>query len=885
MFHSNQILMFLRQKLFMVMFMCSVVSLHAQVSGDPFDVNIEVKMLNEESGEYENRAIKYGLIETEANAKAILEKAQTLSGRDLDVYLEKNEINSIVGIKAQGRFKRKVLAGMAILAIIPIESKGVVIPIHAGKTELTGTIKYHALKTAIGTGTARPPRIVEPEPPEPDGDSITFTIKYPLEAKWAKEDTRLIIQPFMVDCLVEDTVANCPPIVYESEAYHVLQDKRKSFDFEKNDPLSNGYRNDHVIVPGKETFVYAEVKMRKPILKRTYKAPYKVSVEDYHHVYFKDSIEGSCLQLDPFKLLDFTPALGEMELTEEFQAPAESQFGETGKDLKLSYEVGEDKYIDDSLNNVQLDQIVSELNSYGKYLIRYDIEGFASPDGTYARNEDLARRRAANAVQEIGRRLMMKVQTPRISVKVCSWDDVVTELNRRGKMEVAEKVKEIIENKKTEQAIYSEVKALPEYEEIITPVLNSQRKMSCSIMFRRPHVLNAQEVVEQYFHDKNVPVQDRFRFSEGDYFNLLANLDAQKDSADIDSVTILAYNYCKNNKDFLTLRLTPYVANRMAIVMIKRGHPDKTILDPFLDYSVGITNRKRGIDEINVITINREEHILNQAVTYYMEEKLDTAKFWLGYLEKSNIEGAKALKRIIVLRKNYRKENRLSDELLAEYNEAKNYVLNSSDDNKAILYTEIPKWGKRAEGERYVNLMDDNNPKKWYLKGILWADKDKIKNMDEATENKEMDDLGVVTKQTNFKKLSESEYAQLSSVQKLNYQENLKKWEEENKKNMLLQAIPDDTVSVKGIPNYLAYFQHCFDLNPALKKFYYNEGHVAPDLRRKYKYKFDKIPAYRKLFRRLKVADDLERENLRDSGLGSANDDASESVPAEAGNQ
>ena len=848
----------------MAIFMCYGISLYAQVSGDPFEVNVEIKLLNQEGNKYENRAFKFGLIETESNAKIILEKAKKLAGVELMAFLDANGVTSKVGYQSQGKFKRKVLPGMAILAIIPMESEGVVIPIKAGDTTISGVIKYHALQSAYGTGKAKEARVIDPEPPEPDGDSLAIPLNYPLEAKWARENTRLIIQPYLVDCLLEDTVANCSPFVYEAYDYHALQDKRMSYDFNSNDPLCIGYQPDRVIHPGKENMISEIVKVRRPDVKRNYKMPYTVSVEDYHHVYFKDSVEGNCLQKLRFKLLDFSPALGEMELTEEFQAPAESQFGETGKDLHLSYELGADEYIDDSLNNVQLDQIVSELNSYGKYLIRYDIEGFASPDGTYVKNESLARRRAVNAVQAIGRRLMMKVQPPKISVKVCSWDDVVTELKRQGKVEVAEAVNEIISVKKTEEAISNAVKALPEFEDIINPILNSQRKMSCSIMFRRPHVLNAQEVVEQYFHDKNVPVQDRFKFSEGDYFNLLYNLDAQKDSADIDSVTIMAYNYCKENKDFITLKLMPYVANRMAMVMIKRGMPDKTILEPFLDYSIGSSNVKRGVDEITVITINRKEHILNQAVAYYMEEKLDTAKFWLNYLKDSNIAGAIALNRIINLRKGYKKEKQLTGEELENYNEAKQFILNSSDDNKAILFTEIPEWGKRDEAENYVNLMDDNNAKKWYLKGILWSDKEKVKISERlSAEMSEDDDLGS-TYNNAFKRLSEEEYSQLSTVQKLNYQDDLKKWEENHKKDSIMQSMADDTIKINGIPRHLAYFQHSFDLNPALKKFYYNEGHVMPEIRRKYKYKFEKIPAYRKYFKILKISDDIERDALKE---------------------
>ncbi len=840
--------------------------IQAQSDSDPFEVNVEIKLLNkagtlDEKGKstskYENRAFKFGLLETEAKAKAILEKAEKFTDINaLNKFLDDNEIVSFVGIQSQGRFKRKVLAGMAFLVIIPMEMTGVVIPIKAGQVNYEGTIEYQALTGATAKGKNHVPDIIEPVPPEPDGDSITFPISYRLDAKWAKKDTRVIIQTYMVDCSTEDTVACCPPVIYEGIDYHTQQDKRMGFDYYKNDTLSVGYREDRVIQPGVTTFINTFVKMKKPNIKKNYQGPYKVSVEDYHHVYFQEWIEGTCLQMDPFKLLDYAPTLGEMELTEDFRQPAESQFGEDKKALNLRYEVGKFEYIDDSLNNVQLDAIVKQLDSYGEYLVNYDIEGYASPDGNYEKNKELARKRGENAAQAINYRMTAKVRKPNISVKVCTWDEVVSELKRRGKMEIAEKIQEIIDTHKSNDAIYLAVKALPEYDEMVTPVLESQRKMACSIMFRRPHVLNAEEVVERFFADKNRPESERFDFSEGDYFNLLNNLDSKADSADIDSVTVLAYNYCKEKADFLSLKLTPYIANKMAMLMIKRGHPDTKILEPFLDYSIRTIGFNKGLDEIRTLVINRREHILNQAVAYYMEEKLDTANYWLERIKNLNMPGAIALKNIITLRKNYKKENSLSGELESEYKIAKDFILNSSDDNKAILYTEIPKWNMRAEAERYVNAMSNDNPKKWYLKGILWADDDRIKSVEasEAT-----DDIETYSKKTTFKKLSDEEIAQLSSAQKFLYDEKLKEWEEEQS-NKQVEEVVDDTVSTKGIPYYLAYFQHSFDLNPSLKKYYYDEGHVKPELRRKYQYKIRKKPAYRKLFRKLKSADDIAHE-------------------------
>jgi phenylacetate-coenzyme A ligase PaaK-like adenylate-forming protein len=62
-----------------------------------------------------------------------------------------------------------------------------------------------------------------------------------------------------------------------------------------------------------------------------------------------------------------------------------------------------------------------------------------------------------------------------------------------------------------------------------------------------------------------------------------------------------------------------------------------------------------------------------------------------------------------------------------------------------------------------------------------------------------------------------------------------------------------------GIPNYLAYFQHSFDLEPGYKRLYFSEGHVVEDMRRKFKYKKKNIPAYRRLFEALKRQDDLKK--------------------------
>ena len=109
-----------------------------------------------------------------------------------------------------------------------------------------------------------------------------------------------------------------------------------------------------------------------------------------------------------------------------------------------------------------------------------------------------------------------------------------------------------------------------------------------------------------------------------------------------------------------------------------------------------------------------------------------------------------------------------------------------------------------------VDKMSDDNPKKWYLKGMLYSDKGML-----------ADDDGL-----SFDTSSDMD---------------------------------DDGIDITGIPRYLAYFQHCFDLKPEYKFYYFNEANVDEKTREKYKYKKAQIPAYRKLFRLLKAQADKEK--------------------------
>ena len=171
----------------------------------------------------------------------------------------------------------------------------------------------------------------------------------------------------------------------------------------------------------------------------------------------------------------------------------------------------------------------------------------------------------------------------------------------------------------------------------------------------------------------------------------------------------------------------PYVCNQYAIMQMKRGNYNVETLRPFIDFKRH-GNGRSGIDVYRwtesrgTIPWNRHEIVLNQAIAYLMEQKLDTAFFLIDWLERNLIKDKSLteLEAIIHVKRLYfvgrtSREDRIYQQALATVLE--------NDFNKAVLYTELEDLEKRDEAMVWVDKIDDTNPTKWYLKAILWADK------------------------------------------------------------------------------------------------------------------------------------------------------------------
>lgn len=742
--------------------------------------------------------------------------------------------------RPNGTFDISVMSGQAVVVFCDKE-EAEVFEIVDGKTTYEVTVRMRrSLRDVVVDGRRKLFKPTFKKVPSMDtGYETQFSVNVVLPEGWTKADSRLIIQPMAIDCQTEDTIAYLPPMVYEGGEYHEMQDRRMRFDYFRHDPLARAYRTSVTLADDTPFTLDTIVTFRKPDKDKTYKGMYYCVLEDYHQDYYNNGGEGtgSCLAFRPFKFLDFSVASAQMDV-HDFKVEAESQFSTVPRNLMLKFEVGTDQLTSDSINDLEFRKLIDELKSYGDKLFRVRVEGAASPDGNYESNKALAARRAARALAIIRQGLGAgaDVQLPAPTVKVYTWDDVLAQLRNNGTdTSVVATVANVIATADG-RAVNAALRNLPFYESTIQPVLEGQRIMKCSYSYERDHVMTPTEAVAAYYQFKPDYISGKKRFSDGDYYNLFATV---KDSAELDTITDLAYRHITSQPGYEMLTFSPYVANRKALLNMRRGVPDTKVLAPFIDFTDRRVPARKMEGGVPVVR-NLKEMIINQAIIYFQEQHLDTAQYLVDWVPKDSVTAR--LERFIHFERYFIKyiSGQCTPEEAELCADAYAYVVESSDVNKAIIFSELHSQldKTRREAEQYVDKMDDSNAKKWYLKGILWSE--------EAGKEPPigMGDDG-------FRELSDAEFVNLQRTDPaaaVRYTEQLQR------RNEMMAAAGGDKT-----PFFLAYFQHSFDLEPKYRKLYANEGNVSDDIREKYPYDEAKAADYRRKFDLLYAAERSRR--------------------------
>ena len=724
-----------------------------------------------------------------------------------------------------------VTPGMAVLFMTTDYTKTRLMKVVAGTTAYSDTVHVMRLDDVKGKGNLKKMRYDEVSVIDYGDGNETFEISTYLPEGLAKDDSRLIFQIYAVDCVTEDTVDYLPPVVYEGADYHVLQNKRKNYDYDKYDPLALGYDDSDTLRGGKEKTIKTVIQWPKPDKKKKYRGPFSASLEDYHHCYWRKDNDGTCLRVMPFKFLDFSVAEAPLKLGQEFYEEPDQGVDSVAQNLELEFQLGKAILKEDTSYARKLSDLAIELNNVDD-LLGADLDVYSSPEGGPS-NERLSLQRAQAAANLIrmprGKRV---VGIPH----VYTWEQTADELDKRKQHETAQAIRDALASAGSDwRARDHAVKKVPLYDSIVVPEMERERKMTFTYRSLREHVKEDYEALAAFEENpKRV-------LSWGDYYNVyklliarFENKHALSDSLKLAELTRITYDRIAKQVDPLAIPLAPYVINQMALVR-NRIAPDTTIYNQFSHKLINDTlpmNFDVPLSSETSLRVNRPEFVLNQAVAYFKLQELKKAKHMLQMVKTISSddedlqEAIQKLEHFINFREQLPNKKRTPEQDTL-FQRALHFIEASGPNNRAILYTELPEQlEKQNEAELWVDLMSDDLPEKWYLKGILWASK--------TDTQKELDDDDTIDALIEQAKID-------AKGEKL--------------------APTGVELSINKMGHFLGYFQHAFDLEQKLGKndmlrYYFNEGHVKEQIRKKYPYKKALIPVYRKIFEQRSQIDD-----------------------------
>ncbi len=631
-------------------------------------------------------------------------------------------------------------------------------------------------------------------PPIDDGPNLHWNVSVSIPAYYGNKHARLIFQPAVIDCQTEDTIQYLEPMVFDGKQYHLAQIRRKSFDFQRNDSLAK-YTQLQKLTEKPFAFQW-ETTYPKPNPEHSYKWVSDMLLEDYTHVYYDDDTkEGTCNSRKPWKMLDIGFARKDIVLDERYYEQAKAQLRETDRDLQLTFEIGKAILTDDSVNMQTINRLVRELRSYGRQLMNVKIQGTASPDGNPERNAELANKRAQHALTMISQYVgsaSMQVAPP----KVYSWMDVADSLDGRGLNSVATELREMVQ-RNAMNGIRQLMVETPEMNQI----LQNLRLMKCSYTIRQNKVMDPDEALWAYYHDKSYGEGGDNRFSNGDYYHLFRQI---TDSAELRKLTDRAY---RELRDRTTSKYSPfaaYIANRVASYAIADDEVNTDILAPYIDMKSSLeAQRQISFDNEYKYTINRRELVANQAIMYFRAMKLGAASHLADKLPDT--EDFRDIKMFTDLETLFFKQNKTASEQQRAM-QALNYAMQTSDVNRAVLSFELaPELGKTyQEVEPLINALPDDNPKKWYMKGVIAAN---------SSETNDDDFMELVAKYGAEKAILMKE---------------------------------------NQTPSFIAFMQHCFDLDSTYyTKYYLSDANISDEIKKKYPYKPEHAQEYREKFETL----------------------------------
>lgn len=561
--------------------------------------------------------------------------------------------------------------------------------------------------------------VLKPEPTAPKmiGNMLIPYNTFKLPPYFGNRFSRLIIQPYVLDCETNDTVTFARPSVYDGKEYALTQERKMGYDMNR-DPL-RPYIKAEALTTRAMNLDWTDT-IIVPDPNRNYSCFAIVNLEDYSASNSRTYQINTCQTKRPMKFLQYNLFSEQMDpLQHKERAQIEKR--NTSDKIQLSFLINSDQLTDTPENKQSLAMLRNKLKeiaeSPGTVLKEFHVAGTASPDGHYSSNLSLAERRMRKIEQEITS-ILPQYTLERVyrnpHAEVAPWEEVVKLLERDGKSTEAGKVKEILAKHKDIGAQGRALKQLDWYSTVIVPYLDELRVVNYNCLYEIYREPNDEEVMAQY-REKGL----KGSYTRYEYWKLFQLITDEKE---LEALYRRAYEESLEQKHPWAL-----AGNNLAASYLERDTVDTSILEPLIDLSIHSTDYSRmNADGSRTEIVNRLEVVTNQLCMYIKKGDFEHASVLVKILpEDSKFDLLKAYTWALG---GYFQGGTTPEEKERAHKTFET-IKASSPQNEVVMYMALDNRAGNAAAKASLAKLPQDSALTWYFKATLSAREGEIEFM------------------------------------------------------------------------------------------------------------------------------------------------------------
>ena len=561
--------------------------------------------------------------------------------------------------------------------------------------------------------------VLKPEPTAPKmiGNMLIPYNTFKLPPYFGNRFSRLIIQPYVLDCETNDTITFARPSVYDGKEYALTQERKMGYDMDR-DPL-RPYIKAEALTTRAMNLDWTDT-IIVPDPNRNYSCFAIVNLEDYSASNSRTYQINTCQTKRPMKFLQYNLFSEQMDpLQHKERAQIEKR--NTSDKIQLSFLINSDQLTDTPENKQSLAMLRNKLKeiaeSPGTVLKEFHVAGTASPDGHYSSNLSLAERRMRKIEQEITS-ILPQYTLERVyrnpHAEVAPWEEVVKLLERDGKSTEAGKVKEILAKHKDIGAQGRALKQLDWYATIIVPYLDELRVVNYNCLYEIYREPNDEEVMAQY-REKGL----KGSYTRYEYWKLFQLITDEKE---LEALYRRAYEESLEQKHPWAL-----AGNNLAASYLERDTVDTSILEPLIDLSIHSTDYSRmNADGSRTEIVNRLEVVTNQLCMYIKKGDFEHASVLVKILpEDSKFDLLKAYTWALG---GYFQGGTTPEEKERAHKTFET-IKASSPQNEVVMYMALDNRAGNAAAKASLAKLPQDSALTWYFKATLSAREGEIEFM------------------------------------------------------------------------------------------------------------------------------------------------------------